>query len=292
MALQVYLDGSLVCEEDAKISVFDHGLLYGDGVFEGIRAYNGRVFRLEQHLDRLYRGAHTIMLEIPLSKQEMAEAVCATFRANDIRDGYARLIVTRGVGDLGLDPRQCSKPSVVIIAAQIALYPEKFYEQGLEMITCSTRRVSPDALDAGLKSLNYLNNILAKIETIHANVPEGIMLSADGYVCECTGDNLFLVVNGNLVTPPLHIGNLAGVTRQAIIELAESDGIAASEELFRMHGVYNAEEVFLTGTAAEVVPVVKIDGRSIGSGKPGPVTGRLRSKFKELTNAEGTPILA
>jgi len=290
MSLQIYLDGQIVPQEQAKISVFDHGLLYGDGVFEGIRAYSGRVFRLEQHLDRLYAGAHTIMLNIPLSKQEMAEAVCATCRANDIRDGYIRLVVTRGVGDLGLDPRKCPTASVFIIAAQIALYPDKFYDQGLEMITCATRRVSPDALDPALKPLNYLNNIMAKIETIHANVPEGIMLSAEGYVAECTGDNLFLVTGAGLVTPPLYVGNLAGITRGAIIELARAEGLSVREDLFRTHDVYKADEAFLTGTAAEVVPAVKVDGRLIGDGKPGPVTALLRQRFQELTRSEGTPI--
>ena len=290
MSMQVYLNGQLVPQEEAKVSVFDHGLLYGDGVFEGIRAYNGRVFRLEQHLDRLFSGAHTIMLEIPLSREELAEAVCATCRANGIKDGYIRLVVTRGVGDLGLDPRKCAKPSVFIIAAQITLYPERFYEHGLELITCATRRNSPQALDPNLKSLNYLNNILGKIETIQAGVPEGIMLSIDGYVSECTGDNLFMVTGGALVTPPLHIGNLGGITRQALMELAEVEEIPVREELFRLNQLYNAEELFLTGTAAEVVPAVKVDGRVIGDGKPGAITLRLRDRFKELTCSEGTPI--
>lgn len=290
MSLQVYLDGQLVPEDEAKVSVFDHGLLYGDGVFEGIRAYNGRVFRLEQHLDRLYQGALTIMLEVPVSKSELAEAVCMTCRANDVRDGYVRLVVTRGIGDLGLDPRKCARPTVFIIAAQIALYPDRFYRDGLELITCVTRRNSPNALDPAIKSLNYLNNILAKIETVRANVPEGIMLSTDGYVAECTGDNLFLVEEGGLVTPPLYIGNLAGITRQAIMELAVADGIGVCEDLFHMHRVYSADEVFLTGTAAEVVPVVKVDGRIIGDGKPGAVTERLRERFRALVQSEGTPI--
>lgn len=290
MSLQVYLDGQLVPQEEAKVSVFDHGLLYGDGVFEGIRAYNGRVFRLGQHIDRLYQSARSIMLEIPMTKQELAEAVCETCRANDITDGYVRLVVTRGVGDLGLDPRKCARPTVFIIAAQIALYPERFYNDGLELITCVTRRNSPNALDPAIKSLNYLNNILAKIETVRANVPEGIMLSADGFVAECTGDNLFLVEDCGLVTPPLHIGNLAGITREAIMELAAADGIAVCEDLFHLHRVYSADEVFLTGTAAEVVPVVKVDGRIIGDGKPGAVTERLRERFRALVQSEGTPI--
>ncbi len=290
MGLTIYLDGELVPESEAKVSVFDHGLLYGDGIFEGIRAYDGRVFRLDEHLDRLYQGAQTLMLDIPVSKQEMSDALCATCRANDIHDGYIRLVVTRGVGDLGLDPRKCPTPSVIIIAAQIALYPEKYYTEGLELITCATRRVPPDALDPALKPLNYLNNIMAKIETTRAGVPEGIMLSYDGYVSECTGDNLFLVVDGALVTPPLHIGNLKGITRQAVIGLAEAEGIEVREELFRSHQVYNADEVFLTGTAAELIPAVKVDGRSIGDGTPGPVTGKLLERFQQLTRSEGTPI--
>ena len=290
MSLTIYLDGELVPQEEAKVSVFDHGLLYGDGVFEGIRAYSGRVFRLDQHIDRLYQGAHTIVLEPPLSKAEMADAVCQTCRANDIVDGYVRLVLTRGVGDLGLDPRKCPKATVFIIAAQISLYPEKFYTEGLDVITCATRRVPPDALDPGLKPLNYLNNIMAKIETTQAGVPEGIMLSYDGYVSECTGDNIFLVCDGELVTPPLYIGNLKGITRQAIIEIAQAEGIPVREDLFRGHHVYNADEVFLTGTAAEVVPVVKVDGRCIGSGVPGPMTALLREKFQVLTRSEGTPI--
>jgi len=290
MALKIFIDGELVPESDAKISVFDHGLLYGDGVFEGIRAYNGRVFRLEEHVDRLFQGAQTLMLEIPMSKAEMMRAVCDTCAANDLRDGYIRLVLTRGVGDLGLDPRKCPKPSVIIIAAQITLYPDQYYLEGLDVITCATRRVPPDCLDPALKPLNYLNNIMAKIETIQAGVPEGIMLSHDGYVSECTGDNLFLVVDGGLVTPPLFIGNLKGITRQAIIELAQKAGIPVKEELFRMHAVYNADEVFLTGTAAEVIPAVRVDGREIGDGKPGPVTQRLRGMFQELTQSEGVPI--
>lgn len=290
MCLQIFLDGKLVPKEEAKISVFDHGLLYGDGVFEGIRAYDGRVFRLEQHLDRLYRGAHTLLINIPMSREEMAQAVCATCRANGIRDGYIRLVVTRGVGDLGLDPRKCGRPTVFIIANQIALYPEEFYLNGLQLITCSTRRVRPDALDPTLKSLNYLNNIMGKIETIQAGVPEGIMLSADGYVSECTGDNLFLVEGGKLITPPLHIGNLPGVTRAAIFEIAQAQGMEVREELFRLHRLYNADEVFLTGTAAEVIPAVVVDGRTIGDGKPGPITQSLREGFRKLTHSEGTPI--
>ncbi len=286
----IYIDGQFYPKEEAKVSVFDHGLLYGDGVFEGIRAYGGRVFRLKEHVARLYSGAKTIMLDIPLSQEEMIAAVCESFRVNGLSDGYCRLVVTRGIGDLGLDPRKCPVPTVIIIADQITLYPPEYYDNGLNVITCATRRVSPQALDPALKPLNYLNNIMAKIETTQAGVPEGIMLSSEGYVSECTGDNLFLVEKGELVTPPLYIGNLAGITRQAIIDVAREQGIAVHEDLFRMHRVYNADEVFLTGTAAEVVPVVKVDGRSIGDGRPGPLTGKLWNLFTELTAHDGEPI--
>lgn len=290
MGLLIYLDGELVPQEQAKVSVFDHGLLYGDGVFEGIRAYNGRVFRLPQHLRRLYDGARALELRIPLNEAEMAQAVLETLRANQLRDAYIRLVVTRGVGDLGLDPRKCPRAGVFIIAASIELYPEELYDRGLTLITCSTRRNDPTALDAGIKSLNYLNNIMAKIETIRAGVPEGIMLSTEGYVAECTGDNLFLVRDGHLLTPPLHIGNLAGVTRQVVMELAQAESIRTGEELFRVKEVYCADECFLTGTAAELIPVIMVDGRPIGDGSPGPVTAKLRKAFVELTQSEGVPI--
>jgi branched-chain amino acid aminotransferase len=290
MSLMIYLNGKLVPQEQATVSVFDHGVLYGDGVFEGIRAYNGRVFRLEQHIDRLYAGAHTLMINIPISKQEMCKAVCDTCAANNLTDAYIRLVVTRGTGDLGLDPRKCTTPTIFVIAASIQMYPEEFYQKGLELITCSTRRNSPQTLDPAMKSLNYLNNILAKIETIQAGVPEGIMLTADGYVSECTGDNLFIVKGNTLTVPPLHLGNLGGITRQAIMELAEAEGLEVREEMFRLHDLYNADEFFITGTAAEVVPGVKVDGRLIADGKPGPITQRLRKRYQELTTTEGTPI--
>ncbi len=290
MGLLIYLDGELVPEDQARISVFDHGLLYGDGIFEGIRAYNARVFRLEAHLDRLYDGARALQLTIPLDRDEMTQAIVETLRANQLRDAYIRLVVTRGIGDLGLDPRKCPEPTVFIIADAIELYPEQFYDKGLELITCATRRNDPAALDAGIKSLNYLNNILAKMETTQAGVPEGIMLSSEDYVAECTGDNIFLVKNGKLITPPLHIGNLAGITREVTIELARRQGLPVAEELFRTKEVYCADECFLTGTAAELIPVVKVDGRSIGDGKPGPITKVLREAFVALTQSEGTPI--
>jgi len=290
MSLMVYVNGELVPEDEAKISVFDHGVLYGDGVFEGIRAYNGRVFRLRQHLERLYDSAGAIMLSVPLSIEELTEATLETCRANELTDGYVRLVVTRGRGDLGLDPRKCQEPTTFIIADSIEFYPEEYYENGLEVITCVTRRNSPDALDPAIKSLNYLNNILAKIETVRAGVPEGIMLSSDGYVAECTGDNIFLVRDDHVVTPPISIGNLRGITRQVVMELLAEMGIETHEELFRLLEVYNANEMFLTGTAAEIVPVVTVDGRPVGEGTPGPLTGKLRQKFHELTRSEGTPI--
>jgi len=290
MSLMVYLNGKLVPEDEAKVSVFDHGVLYGDGVFEGIRAYNSRVFRLKQHLERLYDSARAIMLSVPLTIEELTEATLETCRANDLTDGYIRLVVTRGRGDLGLDPRKCQEPTIFIIADSIKFYPEEYYENGLEVITCTTRRNSPDALDPAIKSLNYLNNILAKIETVRAGVPEGIMLSSDGYVAECTGDNIFLVRDEYVVTPPISVGNLRGITRQVVIELLAEMGIETHEELFRLLEVYNAKEMFLTGTAAEIVPVARVDGRPIGDGRPGLLTGELRAKFHELTQREGTPV--
>lgn len=290
MGLLIYKNGELVPEAEATVSVFDHGLLYGDGIFEGIRAYNGRVFRLDAHLDRLYESAKVLKLDIPLTKEEMVEAVVETLRANELEDAYIRLLVTRGDGDLGLDPRKCPEANVIIIADSIALYPSEHYEKGLSVITCSTRRNDPAALDPAVKSLNYLNNILAKMETIEASVPEGIMLSSDGYVAECTGDNLFLVTDGELMTPPLFIGNLEGITRDVVITLAQEQNLPVHEQLFRTRSVYTADECFLTGTAAELIPVVEVDGRPIGDGKPGPVFRGLLEEYSELTQTEGTPI--
>ena len=290
MSKLIYLDGELVPEEQAKVSVFDHGLLYGDGVFEGIRAYNGRIFRLDQHIDRLYRSAHAIMLNIGMTKEEMAAAVVKTVRANELRDAYIRLVVTRGVGDLGLDPRQCPKATVFIIAATIKLYPEEMCRNGLQIITCSTRRNMPDAVDPALKSLNYLNNIMAKIETIRANAGEGLLLNNEGYVTECTGDNIFIVNGKRLITPPVSAGVLEGVTRDCVMELARVAGLEVEEGLFRLTAVYNAHECFLTGTAAEVISVTEVDGRAIGSGTPGPVTGMLQQRFADYVRQEGTPV--
>lgn len=290
MPLQIWLDGKLVPEQEAKISVFDHGVLYGDGVFEGIRAYHGRVFKLKEHLQRLYNGAHCLMLDIPITMDQMQEAVLETLRANELRDAYIRLVVTRGYGDLGLDPRKCPIPTVFCIATSIALYPEEVYQKGLTLITCSTRRNAPDALNGAIKSLNYLNNIMAKIECVRAEVPEGIMLTSDGYVAECTGDNIFFINGNTLVTPPEYVGNLPGITRQAVMDLAAEMGMEVREDLFRVHSLYTAEEAFLTGTAAEIVPVVEIDGRRIGTGKPGATTGKLLEAFRALIKCCGEPI--
>ena len=291
MAQKIYLNGKLVPREQARISVFDHGLLYGDGVFEGIRAYDGRVFRLSQHLDRLYDSARAIALKIPLTKKKMEEAVIQTLRANSLKNGYIRLVVTRGEGDLGLDPRNCGKPAVFIIVDKIELYPEEWYKKGLELVIVATKRNIPEAIDPGIKSLNYLNNILAKIEASLQNMPEAVMLNREGYVAECTGDNIFIVEENVLITPPFYVGILAGITRQAVIELArEKLGLLVREEAFTRFHLYKADECFLTGTAAEVIPVVKIDGRKIAEGKPGKITTRLIKEFRDLTRKEGTKI--
>jgi branched-chain amino acid aminotransferase len=283
MSLKVYIDGELCNKEDAKISVYDHGLLYGDGVFEGIRSYSGQVFRMAEHLDRLWNSAKAIWLTIPISKEEMARAIQTTLAANGIRDGYIRVVVTRGVGTLGLDPNRCSHPQVIIITDVISLYPEELYQKGLEIITVSTVRNHPAALSPRVKSLNYLNNILAKIEGLQAGCIEALMLNHKGEVAECTGDNLFLVRSGKLLTPPNEAGILEGVTRQAVMELASAAGIPVHEIPLTKHDVYIADECFLTGTAAEVVPVVKVDSRLIGDGAPGPMTRDLMERFHKLT---------
>jgi branched-chain amino acid aminotransferase len=290
MAQLIWMDGKLVPEEEAKVSVFDHGLLYGDGVFEGIRAYHGMVFRLDEHITRLERSAKAIMLDIQMTHEELCNAIVETCRANDIHDGYIRLVVTRGVGDLGLDPRKCPKPTVFIIAANIQLYPPELYETGLSLITCATRRNATDACDPGIKTLNYLNSILAKIECNLAGVSEGIMLTREGMVSECTGDNIFVVADGTLVTPPISAGILNGITRGVVITLAEELDIPVEERMFPVAAVYTADECFLTGTAAELVPVVQVDGRIIGDGNPGATTKRLLEGYRALTKAEGTEI--
>ena len=285
MGQKVWLNGNLVEREDAKISVFDHGLLYGDGVFEGIRSYSGRVFRLKEHIRRLFDSANGIRLGIPLAADELAKAVADTLQANGLKDAYIRVVVTRGVGTLGLDPNRCQSPAVFIITDRIELYPPELYENGLEIITAATMRNHPNAVNPRLKSLNYLNNILAKIEAIDAGTLEAVMLNHLGYVAECTGDNLFIVRDGRLLTPPIAAGVLEGITRDEILAIAREHGIPLSEENLTRQDLYVADEVFLTGTAAEVIPVVTIDKRQIGTGKPGPVTKRLADEFHRRTHA-------
>ena len=283
---QVWINGKLFDKADAKVSVYDHGLLYGDGIFEGIRLYSGRVFRLREHIDRLYDSARHIHLEIPRTREQMTEAVLATVKANAKQDGYIRLVVTRGAGGLGLDPARTSDPQIIIIVDDISLYPVEYYEKGLEIVTAATIRNHPNALNPRIKSLNYLNNILAKIEAVRAGCQEAIMLNHLGEVAECTGDNIFLVKKGILRTPPINAGILEGVTRNAVLELARAANIPVQEIGLTRHDVYAADECFLTGTAAEVVPVVKCDDRVIGSGKPGPITRQLRERFHQLVRQE------
>ena len=282
-SLQIYINGALYDKEDAKISVYDHGLLYGDGVFEGIRSYGGKVFHMDDHLDRLWNSAKAIILEIPMGKAEMAKAIQDTLEVNKIKDGYIRVVVTRGAGTLGLDPNRCSNPQVIIITDRIALYPAELYEKGLEIITVSTVRNHPAALNPRIKSLNYLNNILAKIEGVQAGCIEALMLNCKGEVAECTGDNIFIVRQGRLLTPPLEACILEGITRDVVIDLARQAGIAVLETPLTKHDVYIADECFLTGTAAELVPVVKVDSRPIGSGAPGSLTRDLMTRFHKLT---------
>jgi branched-chain amino acid aminotransferase len=290
LRMKIYIDGKYLDERNAKVSVFDHGLLYGDGIFEGIRIYNGRVFKLKEHIDRLFYSAKAILLNIPLSHAELVKATVETCRKNKLREGYIRLLVTRGVGTLGLNPRTCKKPSVIIIADKIQLYPPAYYQRGLDIITVPTTRNLHSALNPAIKSLNYLNNILAKIEANNGGCEEAVMLNAEGFVAECTGDNLFIVKNGALLTPPLSAGALYGITRQTVIALAEAAGVKVSEPNLTRYDLFNADECFLTGTGAELIPVVKIDGRVIGTGRPGKLTRQLVEKYHALTNASGEPI--
>ncbi len=286
--MKVYINGKFYSKNNAKISVFDHGLLYGDGVFEGIRSYNRLVFKLKEHIDRLFESAHSLMIKIPLTKRQMTEAVIETLKANRLNDAYIRLVVTRGEGDLGLEPRKClGRASVIIIADKIALYPEKLYRQGLKIITVPTIRNHPEALNPQVKSLNYLNNILAKIEANNAGYQEAIMLDSMGYIAECTGDNLFLVKNQQLYTPPQCMGTLRGITRHTVLDIARKLSILTHEHVLTRHELYIADESFLTGTAAEIVPVICVDGRRIGSGKPGKITRLLMQEFRKLTKTEG-----
>jgi branched-chain amino acid aminotransferase len=290
--VKIYLDGKLVEREDAKISVFDRGLLYGDGIFEGIRAYNGRVFRLKEHLDRLWASAKAINLVIPIQKNEMEKALIKTLLANKFLDAYIRLIVTRGCGDLSIDPKNCTiPPSIIIIADNVSLYSEEFYEKGMKIITASTRRVRQDMLSPNIKSLNYLNNILAKMEAVSNGVMEAMMLNAEGYVVECTGDNIFFIKNGILSTPADGEGTLIGITRDAVMELAKNKlKISVKEKRITTYDIYTADECFLTGTAAEIVPIIAVDSRQISDGKPGKITLKLIKEFKNLTRLTGTPI--
>ncbi len=288
--MQVYVDGKLVPKEEAKISVFDHGFLYGDGVFEGIRVYEGNVFRLREHIDRLYESAKTIALKIPLSKEQMITETLKTVAVNGKRDAYIRLVVSRGPGDLGIDPAKCSAPTIVIIVDSITLYPKEFYDKGISLVTSSIRRIPQECLDPQIKSLNYLNNILAKIDSKNAGVPEALMLNTQGFVAECTADNIFLVKNGSIRTPQLSHGALGGVTRGAVLDLAKKAGMQTITVRLALHDFYNADEVFLTGTGAEIVPVISIDGRTIAGGKPGPVTLQLTAAFQELRVRDGDKV--
>jgi branched-chain amino acid aminotransferase len=285
MTTRVYINGKLYDKADAKISVYDHCVLYGDGVFEGIRIYDGKVFRLKEHVERLFESARHIKLEIPLSREQMVEAILSTVKANNKHNGYIRPIVTRGAGYLGLDPRKTSDPQVIIIVDDISLYPAELYEHGMELATVSTIRNHPNALNPRIKSCNYLNNILAKMEAIQAGCVEALMLNHKGEIAECSGDNIFLVKRGVLKTPTTDAGILEGITRGAILELARGAGMTVQEMALTRHDVYAADECFLTGTAAEVIPVVKCDARPIGTGKPGPITRRLRELFQQLTRA-------
>ncbi len=288
--LQILIDGEFYAEPDAKISVFDHGLLYGDGVFEGIRFYNDRVFRLKEHIDRLFDSAKAIHLKIPATHDEVCNMVTDTVAKNGLHDGYIRLVVTRGTGTLGLSPYQCEKASIICIAATITLYPEEYYRDGLILATCSTRRPTHDSLSPSVKSLNYLSNVMAKVEALAAGAQEGVMLNTEGYVAECTGDNIFVVKDGVIYTPTVASGSLNGITRKAVMELIEEAGIPLKEVQMARYDLYTADEMFLTGTAAEVVPVREYDKRIIGSGEPGPVTKQLLTAFHNLAETTGTPI--
>jgi branched-chain amino acid aminotransferase len=288
--MKIYIDGKYYSEKNATVSVFDHGLLYGDGIFEGIRAYNGRVFKLKEHIDRLYYSAKAILLEIPITHAEMMAAVVETCRVNKLRECYIRLVVTRGPGGLGLNPKRCKKPVIIIIADKIQLYPPEYYQKGLEIITVPTVRNLHSAVNPAIKSLNYLNNILAKIEANNGGVEEAIMLNAEGYVAECTGDNIFLLKGNTLLTPPLSAGALYGITRSVVMELAKELGLTVSEPNLTRYDVFNADECFLTGTGAELIPVVKVDGRVIGTGTPGPFTKQLVERYHALTKVSGEPI--
>ena len=288
MSRKIWLDGSIVDESEAKISVFDHGILYGDGIFEGIRFYEGRVFRLTEHIERLFLSAKAILLKLPWTVEEVCEYTLDTIRANGLKDGYIRLVITRGVGDLGLNPYLCEVPSMFIIASGITLYPDELYVNGLEVVTCSTRRPTPASLSPQVKSLNYLNNVMAKVEALKAGAKEGLMLNEQGYVAECTGDNVFIVKKGEVITPPVSDGSLDGITRQVIFDLCGELGISIREASLTRYDIYTADESFLTGTAAETIPMVMLDEREIGNGRPGELSLKLIDAFRKLVRSEGT----
>jgi branched-chain amino acid aminotransferase len=290
-AMQIYVNGRFVPAEEATISVFDHGFLYGDGIFEGIRVYDGNIFRLRQHLERLYDSARCILLTMPLTPEAMHLAIVETVRRRGLPDQYVRVVVSRGAGDLGIDPRHCKQPSVIIIADTISLYPERLYTEGLELVTAATRRSPNWALDPRIKSLNYLNNILAKLEAQQAGLEEAVMLNAEGYVAECTADNIFVVSQGRLLTPSTAAGALAGITRDSVLELARDAGIPCAETLLTRYDLYTADECFMTGTGAEIVPVIRIDRRPVGPGVPGTLTGQLRQAFAKLCRSDGVRAL-
>lgn len=290
MSELIYINGEFFPREEAKVSVFDHGYLYGDGVFEGIRAYNGRVFKLREHMIRLYESAKSILLKIPLDMEKLEKDVLETVSCNKLKDAYIRIVVSRGVGDLGLDPQNCSNPTIIIIASKISIYPRELYEEGLRVVTVATRRNIPDALDPKIKSLNYLNNILVKIEANQAGVLEAVMFNRSGYITEGSGDNIFIVRKGQLITPPSYLGALEGITRETVMELAVEKGYTVLERPFTRHDLYVSSECFLTGTAAEVIPVINVDGREIGDGKPGKITCSLMHAFKDYVMNNGTPV--
>jgi len=290
MSNWIYMNGEFVEEEQAKVSVFDHGFLYGDGIFEGIRVYNGNVFRLKEHVKRLYESAKAIMLEMGLTPEEMTDAIVSTVRKNNFRDAYIRLVVSRGVGDLGLDPYKCEKPEIIIIVQPLALFPKEMYDNGIKIVSVPTRRNAPDALNPQIKSLNYLNNILVKMEAHRSGCSEALILNQSGYVAEGSGDNIFIVKNGVLYTPPSYIGALVGITRQAIMDIAKVLEYQVVEQPFTLHDVYVADEVLLTGTAAEVISVVNVDGRQIGEGKPGPITKNLLREFRKMVQLDGVKV--
>jgi len=292
MSIVTYVDGRFVPKAEATVSVYDHGFLYGDGVFEGIRAYNGRVFKLVEHVDRLFQSAHTLQLKIPMTQEGMREAIVETVRRSGLKDAYIRPVISRGRGDLGIDPRKCPTPTVVIIVDTIQLYPQEAYQKGLRMVTTSTRMRPLDVLNPRIKTCNYLSNILGRLEVNLAGMDEGLMLTTSGYVAECTADNVFIVKGGRVLTPPVSVGILEGITRQTVLDLCGTLRIPAVEQMMALHDVYTADECFLTGTGAELGPVVQLDGRAIGGGTPGPVTHRILKAFREFAAREGTPVYA